>query len=233
MQVQENIEANGLDDHLFALEAAAKTALVKALENHEKLWVEKAKIRWMKQGDRNSKFFHLSAKMKRLRNTIKYLKKNDGSMVEGQEQLGDYIVQFYEDFHKANPIMEHAKVLENIPLILQQRDIYRLDSMPGDAEIKRAMWELDPNSSPGLDGFSGAFFRRCWHIVERELRSILVVVVSSYNNGEMDEEIYLDWEVDTLRSIIVKWDSLCTKEEGGLGIRSLRDSNMAMLCKMV
>ncbi|XP_042489434.1 uncharacterized protein LOC122069479 [Macadamia integrifolia] len=84
-QVQLDIEANGLDDHSFAREADAKTSLIKALDLHEKLWAEKAKIRWMKQGDRNSKFFHLSAKMRRIRNTIRYLKKQDGTIVEGHK----------------------------------------------------------------------------------------------------------------------------------------------------
>ncbi|XP_042486215.1 cytochrome P450 1A2-like [Macadamia integrifolia] len=41
-------------------------------------------------------------------------------------------------------------------------------------------------------------------------------------------------EVDTSKPITVKWESVCKpKEEGGLGIRRLRDTNMAMLCKLV
>ncbi|XP_042484054.1 uncharacterized protein LOC122064425 [Macadamia integrifolia] len=167
-QVQLDTEANGLDDHSFAREADAKTSLIKALDLHEKLWVEKAKIRWMEQGDRNSRFFHLSAKMRRIRNTIRYLKKQDGTIVEGREQLGDYIVQFYKDFHKASPTIDHVDLLDSIPMVLQQNDIFFLDSIPGDEEIKKVIWELDPDSTPGPDGFTGAFFRRCWNIVERE-----------------------------------------------------------------
>ncbi|XP_042519177.1 uncharacterized protein LOC122092947 [Macadamia integrifolia] len=169
--VQLDIEANGLDDHSFAREANAKTSLIKALDLHEKLWAEKAKIRWMKQGDRNSKFFHLSAKMRRIRNTIRCLKKQDGTIVEGREQLGDYIVQFFEDFHKATPTIDHVDLLNSIPTVLQPNDIFFLDSIPGDEEIKKAIWELDPDSSPGPDEFTGDFFRRCWNIVEREVCS--------------------------------------------------------------
>ncbi|XP_042483605.1 uncharacterized protein LOC122063975 [Macadamia integrifolia] len=355
IMVQLDIEANGLDDHSFAGEADAKTSLIKALDLHEKLWVEKAKIRWMKQGDRNSKFFHFSAKMRRIRNTIRCLKKQDGTIVEGREQLGDYIVQFYEDFHKATPTIDHVDLLDSIPMVLQQNDIFFLDSIPSDEEIKKAIWELDPDSSPGPDGFTGAFFRRCWNIVEREfgfsekwvtwlhqmlistkisimvnggpqgyfdverglrqgdpispllfiiaeevlsrgikslihmnklkplqgprgvptrshilfaddififsnatmrkqcISDILGILVCNFPTKYLGVEIFkgrikkdtlfpimdkiksrLAGEIDMVRSITVKWDTLCKpKEEGGLGIRRLRDSNKAMLCKLV
>ncbi|XP_042484804.1 uncharacterized protein LOC122065079 [Macadamia integrifolia] len=178
-QIQEQIDIQGMDDQLFALEAEAKTTLIKVMENHEKMWAEKARIRWLKFGDRNSKFFHLSTKMRRNKNTIRSLKKQDGSMVDDPIQIGNYIVDFYENFHKVTPTVQHEELLDNIPLILNQADQYHLDGLPGDAEIKRAVWELDPDSSPGPDGFVGAFFRRCWHIVEKEVSNAVRYFFSS------------------------------------------------------
>ncbi|XP_042487610.1 uncharacterized protein LOC122067831 [Macadamia integrifolia] len=168
-----------MDDQLFALEVEAKTTLIKVMENHEKMWAEKARIRWLKFGDRNSKFFHLSTKMRRNKNTIRSLKKHDGSMVDDPIQIGNYIVDFYENFHKVTPTVQHEELLDNIPLILNQADQYHLDALPGDAEIKKAMWELDPDISPGPDGFPGAFFRRCWHIVEKEVSNAVRFFFSS------------------------------------------------------
>ncbi|XP_042482726.1 uncharacterized protein LOC122063090 [Macadamia integrifolia] len=117
-QIQEQIDTKGMDDQLYALEAMAKTTLIKVMENHEKMWAEKARIRWLKFGDRNSKFFLLSTKMRRNKNTIKSLKKQDGSMVDDPIQIGNYIVDFYENFHKATPTVQHEELLDNIPLIL-------------------------------------------------------------------------------------------------------------------
>ncbi|XP_042480703.1 uncharacterized protein LOC122061468 [Macadamia integrifolia] len=167
--VQEEIDSNGLSDQLFRMEADAKTALLKAQDNHEKLWAEKARLRWLTYGDTNSKFFHLSAKMRRNRNTIRSLKKQDGSIVEGKTNLGEYIVEFYEGFHKNAPTVDHLDLLDSIPRVLQQVDIFHLDSLPGNAEIMKAVWALDPESSPGPDGFSGNFFRKCWSIVEGDV----------------------------------------------------------------
>ncbi|XP_042479724.1 uncharacterized protein LOC122060674 [Macadamia integrifolia] len=168
-QIHDQIAREGMNDYLFASEADVKTGLVKALENHEKIWAKKVRIRWLKVGDRNSKYFHLSVKMRRNKNTIRVLKRPDGTMVEGQNQIGEYIVDFFERFHKEAPIETHADLLDNIPKVLNQMDCYRLDSLPGNEEIRRAVWELDPDSSPGPDGFSGAFFCKCWSLVEVEV----------------------------------------------------------------
>ncbi|XP_042487337.1 uncharacterized protein LOC122067574 [Macadamia integrifolia] len=90
-------------------------------------------------------------------------------MVEGQNQIGEYIVDFFERFHKEAPTETHVELLDNILKVINQMDCYRLDSLPGNEEIRTAVWELDPDSSPGLDGFSGAFFHKCWSLVEVEV----------------------------------------------------------------
>ncbi|XP_042484676.1 uncharacterized protein LOC122064959 [Macadamia integrifolia] len=158
-----------MSDQLFTMKADAKTALLKVQDNHEKLWVEKARIMWMNSGDRNSKIFYLSAKMRRNRNTIRSLKKQDGSIVEGQDNLGEYIAEFYEGFHKNAPTIDHLELLDSIPRVLQQVDIFHPDSLPGNAEIMKAVWELDPESSPSPDGFSEKIFRKCWCTVESDI----------------------------------------------------------------
>ncbi|XP_042489634.1 uncharacterized protein LOC122069615 [Macadamia integrifolia] len=76
--VHQEIEAAGMSDDLFGREADAKTALLKATQLQDNLWAQKAKQRWMKDGDKNSKFFHLSVKMRRARNQIRTLQNADG-----------------------------------------------------------------------------------------------------------------------------------------------------------
>ncbi|XP_042489804.1 uncharacterized protein LOC122069781 [Macadamia integrifolia] len=165
-KVQDMIEVAGMNDELFNREADAKTVLLKANQMYEKLWAEKAKLRWMKNGDCNSKFFHLSVKLRRLKNQITSLKKEDGTWVSDQQGISSYVSDFFEKFHKADEITVHNDLLDNIPRVLEEEDVAGLESVPSGEEIKQAVWDLDPVSSPGPDGFPGSFFRRCWTIVE-------------------------------------------------------------------
>ncbi|XP_042482204.1 uncharacterized protein LOC122062621 [Macadamia integrifolia] len=164
-EVQKKIDEDGLDDFLFAQEADAKTRYFKAMEYYEKMWAEKSRIRWKKLGDRCTKFFHLSAKMRRIKNSIRCLKTNDGAIISERSDLEHYMVDFFTNFHKAAPVSGHPLILDCIPRELLQRDRDILDRIPSDLEIKEAVWSLDPASSPGPDGFPGEFFKHCWDII--------------------------------------------------------------------
>ncbi|XP_043699876.1 putative receptor-like protein kinase At3g47110 [Telopea speciosissima] len=113
-EVQENIERNGMSDTLFNLEAEVKMVLLKATELHEKLWAEKSRNRWLKEGDRNSKIFHLSTKIRRGKSLIRSIKKEDGKVVSSQSDIVDYVVRFYESFHKKIPLSAHHDLLDCI-----------------------------------------------------------------------------------------------------------------------
>ncbi|XP_042509282.1 uncharacterized protein LOC122084931 [Macadamia integrifolia] len=154
-KVQDMIEVAGMTDELFNREADAKTVLLKANQMYEKLWDEKAKLRWMKNGDCNSKIFHLSVKLRRLKNQITSLKNEDGTCLSDQQGILSYVSDFFEKFHEADAITVHNDLLDNIPRVLEEEDVAGLEIVPSGDEIKQAVWDLDPVSSPGPDGFPG------------------------------------------------------------------------------
>ncbi|XP_042497613.1 uncharacterized protein LOC122076376 [Macadamia integrifolia] len=167
--IQTEIDRDGINDVVFAKEADATTRYLKALENYEKLWAEKSRSRWREQGDRCSKFFHISVKMRRLKNSIKALKKDDGALISDKVQIEEYVSEYIEFFHKCTPQTDHIELLQCIPNTLNDWDRGRLDDMPSEAEIKNAVCYLDPNSAPGSDGFLGAFYKACWEIIYSDI----------------------------------------------------------------
>ncbi|XP_026459385.1 uncharacterized protein LOC113360050 [Papaver somniferum] len=44
-----------------------------------------------------------------------------------------------------------------------------LDSVPSEEEIKNTVFNMDPESSLGPDGFSGCFYRACWQIIHEDV----------------------------------------------------------------
>ncbi|KAJ4959271.1 hypothetical protein NE237_026382 [Protea cynaroides] len=69
----ETIKTVDLSDLLFFVEADAKDAHQKALALQEKLSAKKSTILWLQCGDRNTKFFHMSAKAHQVRGVINEL----------------------------------------------------------------------------------------------------------------------------------------------------------------
>ncbi|XP_042499710.1 uncharacterized protein LOC122077876 [Macadamia integrifolia] len=152
-EIQKEIEEIGMNDQNFAREADAKTRYLKAMEGYEKFWAEKARIRWRTQGDRSSKFFHMAVKVRRMKNTIRYLKTDSGQIINEKMQLEEFTKSYYENFLKKSTTVDHMEMLDCIPKILTDIDRWRMDAMPSNDEIKKAVWDLDPESSPGPDGF--------------------------------------------------------------------------------
>ncbi|XP_042509127.1 uncharacterized protein LOC122084756 [Macadamia integrifolia] len=159
-KIQDMIEELGMSDELFVKEEDTKTTLLLANKMHEKLWAEKAKQRWMKSDDCNSKFFHLSVKLRRAKNQITSLKRENGSWVSNQQEIANHISNYFQKFHEAFEVVVHQELLGCIPSMLADSDITTLDSIPSREEIKQVVWDLDPESSPGLDGFPGKIFRK-------------------------------------------------------------------------
>ncbi|XP_042504795.1 uncharacterized protein LOC122081671 [Macadamia integrifolia] len=177
--IQDSIEESGMSDDLFNKEADAKTALLTASCRHEALWAEKEKLRWVKNGDCNSKLFHLFVKLRRARNQISALKREDGSWALDQRGIAEYIASFFEKFHEPTSIIEHHDLLDCIPKILSNEDVASLEATPIREEIKQIVWDMDPDSSPSSDGFLGKFFRKCWEVVETDFGKVLSKIMSS------------------------------------------------------
>ncbi|XP_042485020.1 uncharacterized protein LOC122065293 [Macadamia integrifolia] len=168
-EIQKEIEEIGMNDQNFAREADAKTRYLKAMEGYEKFWAEKARIRWRTQGDRSSKFFHMAVKVRRMKNNIRNLKTDSGQIITEKMQMEGFTKSYYENLKKKSATIDHMEMLDCIPKVLTDIDRWRMDAMPSNDEIKRAVWDLDLESSPGPDGFPGMFYKSCWVIISNDI----------------------------------------------------------------
>ncbi|KAL4324684.1 hypothetical protein GQ457_11G014580 [Hibiscus cannabinus] len=82
------------DANLFLeeLERELKRELDVVLAQEESLWHQKARSRWIENGDRNTRFFHASTMSRRKHNTISMLRIG-GSWCEDKERLQDHAIQ--------------------------------------------------------------------------------------------------------------------------------------------
>jgi len=73
------------------------------LEEQKNLyWRQRAKTHWLAKGDRNTCFFHQYASERRNRSWIKKSVKDDGSVVEEDEELQSLITNYYRNLFTTN-----------------------------------------------------------------------------------------------------------------------------------
>jgi hypothetical protein len=80
-------------------EAALYLELDVWLQSDELKWRQKFRELWLKEGDRNSRFFHLSTIIRQRRNTITEIKMEDRSWLNSREAIGRYFTDKFTELY--------------------------------------------------------------------------------------------------------------------------------------
>ena len=71
--------------------------LVELYHREEMMWRQRARIEWLSSGDKNTKFFHLRASLRRKKNMIRALENSLGVMVSDPVELKSMVNDFYQN----------------------------------------------------------------------------------------------------------------------------------------
>ncbi|XP_012851712.1 PREDICTED: uncharacterized protein LOC105971405 [Erythranthe guttata] len=93
-----------------------RAALEKAYEDNDMYWRQRSKIQWIREGDRNTRFFHSKATIRNRTNRMSKLKDNEGCWKDKEADIEHIITEHFEQIFKStNPREDEIdEVLENI-----------------------------------------------------------------------------------------------------------------------
>lgn len=61
----------------------------------EKLWQQRSKLHWLKEGEQNTRYFHGKTSQRFRRNTVKRLRNSSGVWCEGDKQVANLFIQYF------------------------------------------------------------------------------------------------------------------------------------------
>ncbi|VFQ73495.1 unnamed protein product [Cuscuta campestris] len=138
-------------------------------------WKQKCNLKWLKDGDANTKFFHSLVKERRRKQQITSLFNDQGQLIDKPDDLEALAVTHFTTLLNSSEPCSSSEVysqfLSTIPHLINHTQNECLISLPTEEEIKVTVWDMDPNSSPGPDGFNINFFKQCWDIIKDDLTS--------------------------------------------------------------
>ena len=161
-------QEGGLSHELLVQRALSKGELEELILREEIHWRQKARVKWVKEGDCNSKFFHKVANGRRNRKFIKELENESGLMLNNPESIKEEILKYFEKLY-ASPSGESWRVegLDWSPI--DGESASRLESPFTEEEIYKAIFQMDRDKAPGPDGFTIAVFQDCWDVIKEDL----------------------------------------------------------------
>ncbi|KAK8306841.1 hypothetical protein V6Z12_D03G154800 [Gossypium hirsutum] len=124
----------------------------------EKYWALKARSQWLKEGDRNSRYFHVRASGRRKKNSIEKLKDAYRDWQEDKKEICNIAWNYFNDLFKTTINLEDASDLHNVPECITEDMNRSLNREFNDEKILTAFKQMDPCKAPGIDRLSGSFF---------------------------------------------------------------------------
>lgn len=138
--------------------------LEEVLHHEELLWIQKSRSKWLKQGDRNTAYFHNRAIVRRKQNRI------EGLMIENEWDFDDRVLQmhvrdFFVDLYKMDYLTNGSLNSSHSFPTIDVCDMNSLLAIATDDEIRKVVFSMVPLKAPGVDGFQASFFQTHWDIV--------------------------------------------------------------------
>lgn len=145
----------------------AQVELKRYLHFEEIFWQQKAGYDWFEYGDRNRRFFHITVKGRGKKLQLNRIQNNLGIWLEKERDIA--AVKFYQSQFLQESDATELSLLSNISEIINEADNSNLCRQPTLEEVKKAVFNLNGDSTSGPDGFSGAFCQYCWEIVGNDI----------------------------------------------------------------
>jgi hypothetical protein len=145
---------------------------------------QQARLRWLKEGDANTKFFNGIMSARRRRNTIQLLQVN-GSQVTGVQDIRSAVFTYFSSHFKR--MVEVRPGVYNLPFrrlsVIEAGSLTRPFTVD---EVKQAVWDCDSNKSPGPDGISFGFLKKFWTDIKVDF---LRFVMEFHRNGRLPKGV--------------------------------------------
>jgi hypothetical protein len=150
------------------LQVTLHDRLKKLLREEEIKCRQRAKEKDLKEGDVNTRYFHLKASGRRKKNYILVLQ-NNGEEIYGESDLIKHVTDFYKQLF--GPSTVSSLNLNGIDCKqLTEEDRHELTKPFDLEEIKRVVFEMKHNKAAGPDGFPAEFYQLFWDTIKEDLK---------------------------------------------------------------
>ena len=160
LSVLENIEESwGLSAEERVKMGRIRDELEKTILLEEICWRQKSSVLCVREGDRNTKFFHRIANSHKRVNFIDRLMVN-GVLSSDPTAIANCNSQFYRQLYFED--VGHRPVLNDVDFSrISMEDASWLDRPFEEEEVVGVINDFNGDKAPGPDGFSMAFFKSC------------------------------------------------------------------------
>lgn len=151
----------GVSQENISREGVLRYKLDKTKEQVDLFWKQRAHVKWMQFGDRNTAFFHACCSERRRTNKIGRLKKENGEWVEEEEEKRVFITNHFPQLFRASNNQNTQRLLDCVDVkVTPEMNALLLMEFTRE-EVWEALKSIGNLKAPGPDGNPALFYKEC------------------------------------------------------------------------
>eukprot|EP00253_Pinus_taeda_P015937 PITA_15937 len=174
--LQQRIINEGRTEESSRKEGIILGKLEERRKQEEVLWRQKSRIKWLREGERNTKFFHQAMIHHRQRNRIFSIKNEGGERIVEQEGIEKVLMEYHKGI-LTEPHMDRSEAIKEvctaIPRIVTEDKNKALMRAASLEEVEEVVMSMKKGTTPGLDGFTVDFYQAGWHFMGKEILELI------------------------------------------------------------
>eukprot|EP00253_Pinus_taeda_P026540 PITA_26540 len=191
-ELQKKIEVVGLSQQDKESEKILYTQLSQTLRDEEVKWRLKSRQLWLREGDKNTSYFHKQATVRKARNTVSSIKDSEGNSYTSQDTIKKAATNHFKNLLTEEKSEEdYSALLQHMPKDVTQETNNRLTREVEEEEVHKAIWSLHPDKAPRPDGFPISFYREYWQMIKKDLLKMIRWVLRKGKLGGFTNSTYL------------------------------------------
>lgn len=140
------------------------------LKRKETFWAQNSRAKWLKDGDKNTKYFHILASIRKRKNSLNSVFSNGKLIIDPagiHKEAVSYFKGIFKESHRSRPTIEGLSFRK-----LSADQIKNLISPFRQEEIDMAVQACNSQKSPGPDGFNFRFIKEAWEVIKGDIYKI-------------------------------------------------------------
>lgn len=163
------VQMAALDDENSRKEEQLVESLNELLKKEKIFWLQRSRFSWIKEGDRNTIFSHISTLNRRRKNIISSIRMPFWDFSNDEKDIIRIFTEYFNAiFSFNNPIPIDQEFHFTDSLVSREENEF-LESIPSVEEIKEALDSMGPLKEPNSDGISAIFYQKLSDITRNDL----------------------------------------------------------------
>ncbi|XP_058726567.1 uncharacterized protein LOC131597925 [Vicia villosa] len=171
---------------LIKLETKLQGELYNVLRQEELMWFQRSRAKWLVDGDRNTRYYHLKTVNRRRHNKILILKDDSGRWIEDGAEIQKHVNEYYKKLFSLGERWGSWKQTQISLPDIQQEDLNKLGANVSNEEVRKAIFSMKPWKAPGPDGFPAGTEQDCCRETQRAYEQLDIPIPDRLRTGKAD-----------------------------------------------